>query len=203
MTGRTGAHSASERDTLPIEEMTVKKLLALVALSSAVLGLTACGSSQDSASKPAASASAAPSASDAGDDVAPVPTPTVRPEQISLAVHRLNVKGVTSDVVTINGMTAYRFEVDDNKPSHVNCLNDCLITWPPALSDGSEIKVSGIDRSLVGTVKREDGYEQVTLAGWPLYRFVEDKVPTDTEGEGVGGNWSVVKPDGKPVIKKS
>ena len=107
-----------------------------------------------------------------------------------------------ADIVTINGRTAYRFEADESKPSKVNCLYDCLVTWPPALSDGSEVKLSGIDRSLVSTVKRADGLLQVTLGGWPLYKFLEDKAETDTKGEGVGGNWSVVKPNGKPVFVK-
>lgn len=138
-------------------------------------------------------------------DAEAVPTPTVTPGPIRLAVRRTTVKGQETDIVTVNGWTAYRFEVDENKPPTVNCSFDCLVTWPPALTDGSALEVSGIDRRLVGTVGRKDGdgYVQVTLDGWPLYRFAEDKVPTDAKGEGVGGNWSVVKPDGKPVVKKS
>lgn len=133
----------------------------------------------------------------------PLPRATVTPGPIRLAVTTAEVKGADAQIVTINGWTAYRFEADEDNPSQVNCLNDCLITWPPALTDGSEVQTAGIDRSLVSTVKRADGLVQVTLRGWPLYRFKEDKVQSDTKGEGIGGNWSAVKPDGKPVIKKS
>ncbi|WP_165952364.1 hypothetical protein [Kribbella albertanoniae] len=112
-------------------------------------------------------------------------------------------KGTQAQIVTLNGWTAYRFEGDAHKPSEVRCLYDCLETWPAALTDGSPIQATGIDRSLVGTVKRKDGLVQVTLGGWPLYRFKQDKSATDTKGEGVGGNWSVIRPDSKPVIKKS
>ncbi|WP_369275888.1 hypothetical protein AB5J55_43520 [Streptomyces sp. R11] len=174
----------------------MKKFPALVVIGSVVLGLAACSSDGEDSPAPKASQAASAAA------VEPLPSPTVKPEPIKLAVTKATVKGVSADIVTINGWTAYRFEADEHKPTKVNCLYDCLVTWPPALTDGSEVKVSGIDKNLVSTVKRADGYEQVTLGGWPLYKFKEDKAKTDTKGEGVGGNWSVVKPDGKPVIRK-
>ncbi|MGW6278473.1 COG4315 family predicted lipoprotein [Kribbella sp. NPDC055071] len=132
----------------------------------------------------------------------PLPTPTVKPGKIHLAVRDAQVKGTAAQIVTINGWTAYRFEGDDPKHPKVTCDYDCLYSWPGALTDGSPVEVEGIDKSLVSTVPREDGLVQVTLAGWPLYRFREDKAPADTNGEGIVGRWSVIKPDGKPVIKK-
>ncbi|MEV6282777.1 hypothetical protein [Kribbella sp. NPDC051770] len=183
----------------------------LLVISCAVLGLTACNTSSDTSSgspeSPPPTAIEVPSATTAAPEAStdPVPTPTVTPGPIQLAVRHVTVQGVEADIVTINGWTAYRFEADGNKPSKVNCGFDCLITWPPALTDGSKVEVSGIDPSLVGTVGRPDrtDYTQVTLGGWPLYKFQDDKVPTDLKGEGVGGNWSVIKADGKPVIKKA
>ncbi|WP_165547103.1 hypothetical protein [Kribbella sindirgiensis] len=185
----------------------------LLAISCAVvLGLTACdasstgNSSGGSASSPSLAVQE-PSATttEPGSPAEPVPSPTVTPGPIKLELRHATVKGVEADIVTINGWTAYRFEADGNKPPKVNCGFDCLITWPPALTDGSKVEVDGIDQSLVGTVGRPDRteYTQVTLGGWPLYKFQDDKVPTDMKGEGVGGNWSVVKADGKPVIKKT
>jgi predicted lipoprotein with Yx(FWY)xxD motif len=112
------------------------------------------------------------------------------------------VAGVDATVVTFNNKTVYRFEADEHNPSRVNCDSDCLAIWPPLLTDGTSITLSGIDRTLVGTVTRPDGLVQVTLGGWPLYLFVDDTQPGDTNGEGVGGNWSVITPDGKPVVKK-
>jgi predicted lipoprotein with Yx(FWY)xxD motif len=71
------------------------------------------------------------------------------------------------------------------------------------LSDGSPVALDeGIDRGLVGTVQRADGTTQVTLAGWPLYRFVDDTTPGDVTGDGVGGNWSAVGRDGKPLVRR-
>jgi len=60
--------------------------------------------------------------------------------------------------------------------------------------------VTGIDRSLVGTVTRDDGTEQVTLAGWPLYRNAKDVMPGNTAGQGVDEAWFPVKPDGSKVL---
>jgi predicted lipoprotein with Yx(FWY)xxD motif len=176
----------------------VRKLLALAA-AGAVLGLAACGSSDDGNAPDRA---APPTTSASAPAVKALPSSTVRPEAIELAGRRATVKGVDAEIVTVNGVAAYRFEADEDKPSKVNCLNDCLITWPPVLTDGSPVQASGIDRALIGSVKRQDGFEQVTLNGWPLYRFLEDTKPGDIKGEGVGGNWSLVKLDGKPVIKK-
>ncbi|WP_235039295.1 COG4315 family predicted lipoprotein [Kibdelosporangium aridum] len=39
----------------------------------------------------------------------------------------------------------------------------------------------------VGTVRRDDGSLQLTVGGWPVYRFNKDKKPGDTFGQGVGG----------------
>jgi predicted lipoprotein with Yx(FWY)xxD motif len=182
----------------------MKKLALLLAVGALTLGAASCSDDSKSAVPGAGpTATETQTAPPAEQPVEPAPSPTVKPGPISLAVTTAKVKGADAQVVTINGWTAYRFEADEDQPSKVNCLNDCLITWPPALTDGSEVQVSGIDPSLVGTVKRADGLVQVTLRGWPLYRFEADKAKFDTKGEGVGGNWSAVKPDGKPVIKKS
>ncbi|MEU4393748.1 hypothetical protein [Kribbella sp. NPDC023855] len=115
----------------------------------------------------------------------------------------VTVAGGKADILTVDGRTAYRFEEDGDKPSRVTCLNDCLEIWPPVLIDGAKItSLAGVDQKLVGTVTRSDGHSQVTYNGWPLYRFVEDKVKGDVKGEGLGFNWSTIKPNGKPVFKK-
>ena len=40
---------------------------------------------------------------------------------------------------------------------------------------------------------------QVTIDGWPLYFFANDAAPGDHNGQGVGGVWFVVGPDGAPI----
>ena len=47
----------------------------------------------------------------------------------------------------------------------------------------------------VATVKRPDGGKlQLTYDGHPLYRYAGDQSKADANGEGVGGQWFVVKP---------
>ncbi|WP_229686668.1 hypothetical protein [Longimycelium tulufanense] len=112
---------------------------------------------------------------------------------------RLNVakaNGIGSVVTDGQGLTLYRFDKDTAKPPKSNCEGECLKAWPPVLADGS-VEASGVDKSLIGTVTRSDGTKQVTLAGWPLYRFASDTAPGDVKGEGKGGAWYAAAPDGK------
>ncbi len=55
---------------------------------------------------------------------------------------------------------------------------------------------------LLGTTRRANGSEQVTYAGYPLYRFVGDRKPGQTKGEGseaFGAGWDVLSPAGKKI----
>ncbi|GAB3434444.1 hypothetical protein [Flindersiella endophytica] len=100
------------------------------------------------------------------------------------------------DIVTDEqGRTLYRFDQDTNNPSATNCVDACAEKWPPVLA-GEKVNVDGIEADLVGTVDRPDGSQQVTLKGWPLYRFADDKQAGDIKGQGVQGTWFVAAPDG-------
>ncbi len=101
-------------------------------------------------------------------------------------------------VVTNDGFTLYRFDRDQVNPSKSNCVGDCATTWPPLLTDGAPV-LDGIDPALVGTVDRSDGAKQLTLNGWPLYRYSKDTAALDTKGEGVGGTWHAIGVDGEPA----
>jgi predicted lipoprotein with Yx(FWY)xxD motif len=124
------------------------------------------------------------------------PTPTAAPDAggVELATADLAV----GTVVTSDGVTLYRFDKDTAKPSKSTCNGPCAQTWPPLLATGGAPKVSGVDAGLVGTVTRDDGAQQVTLNGWPLYSFAKDE-PGQAKGEGVGGTWHAIAPTGKPA----
>ena len=61
--------------------------------------------------------------------------------------------------------------------------------------------------TLLGTVTRTDieglpAVQQVTYAGHPLYRYVGDTRPGQTNGAGLqdfGGGWDPISPSGKKV----
>ncbi|MEU2653747.1 SCO0930 family lipoprotein [Streptomyces sp. NPDC007325] len=94
------------------------------------------------------------------------------------------------------GFTLYRFDQDTANPPTSTCAGDCAATWPPVLVDDAQAG-PGLDSALIGSVKRADGSLQLTLAGWPLYRYVQDTAPRQTRGHGIGGTWFAAAPDGK------
>ncbi|MBB5159183.1 putative lipoprotein with Yx(FWY)xxD motif [Saccharopolyspora phatthalungensis] len=107
-------------------------------------------------------------------------------------------------VVNGAGLTLYRFDKDTAQPSKSNCNGDCAKTWPPlTVAPGSKVFLAGVPKSAVGTVKRDDGSLQLTLGGWPVYRFAKDTKPGDTKGQGVGGTWFGVAPDGQKAQAES
>jgi predicted lipoprotein with Yx(FWY)xxD motif len=101
-------------------------------------------------------------------------------------------------VVDGAGRTLYRFDNDTAKPSKSNCNGDCAKTWPPVtVNKGGRVFISGLKKADVGFVAREDGTRQLTVGGWPVYRFNKDTKPGDTLGQGVGGTWFGVTPNGQ------
>ena len=56
------------------------------------------------------------------------------------------------------------------------------------------MQLEGVDAAAVNTVKRADGKLQLTIAGWPVYRYSGDKAAGDTTGQGVGKVWFAVTP---------
>ncbi|GHH53180.1 SCO0930 family lipoprotein [Streptomyces candidus] len=105
--------------------------------------------------------------------------------------------GQLGKVVTDSaGMTLYRFDKDTAKPPTSNCGGDCAKTWPPVPA-ASVTAPPGTAPDLVGEVTRGDGRKQLTLGGWPMYRYAGDAAAGDAKGQGVGGTWFASAPDGK------
>ena len=85
------------------------------------------------------------------------------------------------------GFTLYVFDPDLNQSGSI-CNGGCATNWPPLLtSDGIP---SGVNN--LGTITRDDGETQVTYNGRPLYFFINDTNPGDTNGHGAGGVWWAV-----------
>jgi predicted lipoprotein with Yx(FWY)xxD motif len=77
-----------------------------------------------------------------------------------------------------------------------NCVGDCAQLWQPVLVDGEPQAGEGVDEELVGSFEREDGDTQATYDGMPLYRFVADDEPGDTNGHELADRWYLVDVDG-------
>lgn len=100
-------------------------------------------------------------------------------------------------ILTSNGMTLYLFTPDNGGAS--TCYNECAKEWPPLRVDGNVSVGQGLDGSKFSTVPRNDGGHQVTVNGWPLYFYENDKAPGDVKGQGVDGIWYVVSPNGEAI----
>ncbi|MEV7420140.1 SCO0930 family lipoprotein [Streptomyces sp. NPDC089919] len=99
------------------------------------------------------------------------------------------------------GRTLYRFDKDSASPPRSACDGDCAEAWPPVPA-ADATAAAGVDASLLGEVLRADGSRQLTLGGWPVYRYAKDDKPGDANGEGVGGTWHALAPDGKKAVDK-
>lgn len=107
-----------------------------------------------------------------------------------------DIKQMGNVVVDSEGWTAYRFDLDTVNPPASTCFDACLGSWLPILADGTPT-VTGIDAAKVGTIERPDGGRQVTLGGWPLYRFVGDNGPAKWKGQAVNNAWWVIQSTGQ------
>ncbi|MCX4993543.1 hypothetical protein [Streptomyces sp. NBC_00568] len=117
-------------------------------------------------------------------------------------------KAPAGNIVNGSNLALYRFENDSANPSQATCSGTCATVWPPVLVKFNEqgktrIMIDGIpnQRKAVGVVKRADGTYQLTLGGWPLYRFNQDAKAGDLKGEGRDGKWFAIGPDGQPAFK--
>jgi predicted lipoprotein with Yx(FWY)xxD motif len=110
---------------------------------------------------------------------------------------KLTTVGSLGQVLTApDGKTLYRFDADTTNPSVSNCNGQCATLWPPLIADPSTADIQGADKSLLGTVKRQDGTEQVTFAGNPVYEFVKDTAAGQGNGQGVQKTWWAITATG-------
>jgi predicted lipoprotein with Yx(FWY)xxD motif len=162
-----------------------KRLLLIPAMA---LVVAACGGGDD----------AAPSTTQAPATAA-TPTTATPTTGSPAAADEIPVAVVSSDLGDIladdHGNTLYLFLPDAQGPSV--CNGDCAGIWPPLTVTAAA--GDGVDAALLGTVTRDDGSEQTTYNGWPLYYFASDAAAGDTNGQGVNDVWYVVDPAGDAV----
>ncbi|WP_327699238.1 SCO0930 family lipoprotein [Streptomyces sp. NBC_00459] len=123
----------------------------------------------------------------------------------SAAAGQLNVvtnAQVGKVLASNSGRTLYRFDQDTAEPPKSNCDGDCATAWPPVPADDVTAG-AGIDAALLGEVTRSDGTKQLTVGGWAAYYYAKDTAPGDIKGQGVGGKWYGLAPDGKKATLAS
>ncbi|MFJ1607978.1 hypothetical protein ACIOHS_32040 [Streptomyces sp. NPDC088253] len=182
-------------------------LLSAAGLASAFL-LAACGSSTEKASTATNPGSAVPVTTAASEPVTSAPTASETATSApagsgdsgsghmatTTMVTAQAVKGVGSVVTDDKGMTLYRYDRDQATPSKWTCAGECTKTWMPVIVQDS-VQTKGVEKSLLGTVHR-NGMKQLTLGGWPLYRYTGDTQAGQTNGQAKGNLWYAVTPSG-------
>jgi predicted lipoprotein with Yx(FWY)xxD motif len=90
-----------------------------------------------------------------------------------------------------HGMTVYYYGADKRGSGVSACTGSCAQAWPPVTAPvriPAGMKLSGA----VGFIVRPGGVHQVTINGYPIYRYAGDKAPGETTGSDVGGVWHVI-----------
>ncbi|QUW85545.1 hypothetical protein SMIR_41545 (plasmid) [Streptomyces mirabilis] len=169
-------------------------------VASALL-LAACGASTDNSANTGAAAPAETTVPADGGATATAGTSAGSGDMVStdMLMAKQTSDGMGTIVTDAKGWTLYRYDKD--KAAMSMCTGSCAQTWMPVMAQGTP-KVMGVQGKL-GTITRDDGMKQITLAGWPLYRYMGDTKVGEMNGQGKDGTWSAVTPAGKKAVTSS
>lgn len=101
---------------------------------------------------------------------------------ITVSVHAKDHPQLGKILVDASGKTLYF--ADQDSADKLRCVDDCLGFWSPVTtSDGAAPTVPGVSLDVVH--RPDNGKDQVTLGGKPLYTFKLDKASGDANGNNV------------------
>lgn len=185
--------------------LVVVAVSALVAAACSATGAEPSAALESGSPAPSPAASAPPSAAATASaesgggrgDYGYETTPSEAPVASSPATTGVTVNvasGPLGDYLTGAGdLTLYTFKPDSSETS--TCEGGCAEAWPPFTVDqGAEPAAGDGVEGTLSTFTRADGTLQVAYNGAPLYYFANDTTAGDTNGQGLGNNWFIVKP---------
>ncbi|WP_234335877.1 hypothetical protein [Streptomyces sp. NRRL S-1022] len=117
---------------------------------------------------------------------------------MTVTVRAEAVKGAGRVVTDDQGMVLYRYGMDRPSPSRWTCAGACTRMWRPVIVE-DPVRTTGVDKNLLGTVHRK-GMKQLTLAGWPLYRYAGDVKAGQMNGQGKDKEWYAITPSGGALL---
>jgi predicted lipoprotein with Yx(FWY)xxD motif len=100
--------------------------------------------------------------------------------------------GVGTVLASPKGLTLYYYTEDKRGSGHSVCTGGCATAWPPLAAPVSAPKGVQLPGP-IGEITRPDGTKQVTINGYPIYRYADDTAPGQAVGNGVDGAWHVIK----------
>jgi predicted lipoprotein with Yx(FWY)xxD motif len=168
---------------------------AAAGLGSLALLLTACGGSSGSSgtSASATTSTAQPAGQATSGALSNVPPPG------STVLH-VQKSAIGYVLAMANGQVVYMYD-KDTKGGASACTGSCASVWLPVT--GNPV-VSPADTGFapLSTVAGANGAKQVTYNGMPLYTYKGAK-PLTTAGNGVGGQWHVIKMSESNIVSGS
>jgi predicted lipoprotein with Yx(FWY)xxD motif len=165
-----------------------RPLVALVALAAVGVLAAGCGSSNSG------SGGSGSGGGLYGDSSAPTTAPS------GVATVSATSTSLGMILVDGSGRTLYLFEKD--QPNQSACAGACVAAWPVDQSSGTPKVGSGVEASMLGTIKRSDNTTQVTYNQHPLYYYQGDSGAGQENGQGInafGAKWFVVNSAGAAV----
>jgi predicted lipoprotein with Yx(FWY)xxD motif len=177
--------------------------LIIVGVVSACTGSAAATSVPSAPPTDAPTPAATPSPTDTPTPAA-TPSPTASPKPASspaapssgdVTIKVAKSASLGSYLAAPDGKTLYTLSSDPTDKS--TCEGACATAWPPLLiAANGKITQPTTVMGTFGIIKRADGTHQVAFNGHPLYKFIKDTAPGQTNGEGIvafGGTWHVAK----------
>jgi predicted lipoprotein with Yx(FWY)xxD motif len=107
-------------------------------------------------------------------------------------------EGVGSYLADADGKSLYWFTKDS--PGKSACAGPCLAKWPLFYREIKAVP-EPLKAADFGSIKRDDGGEQTTFRGYPLYYWSGDASAGDTKGQGLNGVWFLIDPASFPPKK--
>ena len=163
-------------------------------IAASVALVTACGSSDDGGSDttvaPDTSAAAEAATTAGGEAATSVASGTAASGAAPITVADSSLGQILTDA---RGFTVYGFTNDSAGTS--TCTGGCAEAWPAVTTTSGELP-AGLDPNVFSVVEGPDGTFHLKAGDWPLYTFSGDAAAGDTNGQGQGGVWFVVTPDG-------
>jgi predicted lipoprotein with Yx(FWY)xxD motif len=115
---------------------------------------------------------------------------------VAYSMEIMNSSTVGTYLTNGTGWTLYILNNDTQNGNSSACNGACATHWPPFQGSASSLILpANLSMSSFGMITRSDGTSQITYEGWPLYYFVGDTAPGQTNGQGkvaFGGTWTVV-----------
>ena len=111
----------------------------------------------------------------------------VQAEPIIINTQILKDGNVTNILAHPSGLSLYVFDLDSEGVS--NCSGTCAEKWPPFIVSDAE---KGLLSPPFSSFTRQNGLNQVSFNGLPVYTYFLDRVAKDIKGDGVGGVWHMI-----------